>query len=115
MKDIREFERLVQEAWEAPFSGWDFSWLNGRYHEDPPSWNYRDVVLRHLARGVRSLLDMGTGGGEFLSGLAPLPEDTCATEAYAPNVPIARARLEPLGVQVAQISVTKTCLSQRPL
>ena len=47
-----------------------------------------------------SMLDMGTGGGERLAGLVPLPVETFATEAYAPNVPIASARLEPLGVTV---------------
>jgi SAM-dependent methyltransferase len=103
MKDVNEFERLVREAWEAPFSGWDFSWLSGRCHEDSPSWSYRERVMPRV-RSVSALLDMGTGGGEFLAGLAPLPADTCATEAYAPNVPIARARLEPLGVEVAQIN-----------
>ena len=54
-------------------------------------------------RGVRSMLDMGTGGGEFLAALAPLPPRTWATEAYPPNVPIARRRMEPLGVQVEPI------------
>lgn len=46
------------------------------------------------------MLDLGTGGGERLAGLVPLPAETFATEAYAPNVPIASARLEPLGVTV---------------
>ncbi|MFC7106178.1 hypothetical protein ACFQQB_40660 [Nonomuraea rubra] len=32
----------------------------------------------------------------------PLPPRTAATEGYAPNLPIARARLEPLGVEVAE-------------
>jgi len=52
------------------------------------------------------MLDMDTGGGEFLSGLAPFPPVTWATEGYAPNIPLARARLEPLGIQVADISNT---------
>ncbi|NJM07652.1 class I SAM-dependent methyltransferase [Candidatus Gracilibacteria bacterium] len=38
--------------------------------------------------------------GEFLSSLAPLPADTWATESYRPNVPLAEARLAPLGVRV---------------
>jgi protein-L-isoaspartate O-methyltransferase len=52
---------------------------------------------------AESMLDMGTGGGERLASLQPLPKVTYATEAYAPNVPIARKRLEPLGVKVVQI------------
>jgi SAM-dependent methyltransferase len=46
---------------------------------------------------------MGTGGGEFLASLHPLPPDTWATEAYPPNIPIARARLTPLGVHVLDV------------
>lgn len=40
---------------------------------------------------------MGTGGGEFLAGLQPLPPHTCATEGYPPNIPIAQQRLKRLG------------------
>jgi SAM-dependent methyltransferase len=43
---------------------------------------------------------MDTGGGEFLSSLQPLPPVTIATEGYLPNVPVAKARLGPLGVEV---------------
>jgi SAM-dependent methyltransferase len=49
------------------------------------------------------MLDMGTGGGEILSNLRPLPPNTHATEAWPPNVPVARERLEPLGVTVHAI------------
>ncbi len=96
------FDRLVAEAFEASFSGWDFSWLEGRWRGSPPPWDYRQRVLAALP-GVQSHLDMGTGGGELLASLAslaPLPPDTWATENHAPNMPIARARLEPLGVRV---------------
>jgi SAM-dependent methyltransferase len=62
-------------------------------------WSYASKVLA-LKQHAQSMLDMCTGGGEFLSRLQPLPVFTRATEGYAPNVPIARARLEPLGVQV---------------
>jgi SAM-dependent methyltransferase len=33
----------------------------------------------------------------------PFPELAYATEAYAPNVPVAKKRLEPLGVRVTAI------------
>nr|WP_255604243.1 class I SAM-dependent methyltransferase [Oscillochloris sp. ZM17-4] len=46
---------------------------------------------------------MGTGGGEFLSRLAPLPPETWATEGYPPNLPVAQARLSPLGVRVVAV------------
>lgn len=62
-------------------------------------WSYETEVLKRI-RSAKSLLDMGTGGGELLSMITPLPHDTCATEGYKPNVPIARKRLAPLGVRV---------------
>lgn len=70
--------------------------------EDPLSWDYGIMVRKALPNSV-SLLDMGTGGGEFLGSLAPLPAFTHATEGYAPNVPVARACLEPLGVHVHEV------------
>lgn len=57
------------------------------------------MVIPWLGR-AESLLDMGTGGGERLSAFQPLPVDTHATEGWAPNIPVARAKLEPLGVTV---------------
>lgn len=46
-------------------------------------------------------MDLGTGGGERLSRLADaFPGLMFATEAYPPNLDIARTRLAPLGVTV---------------
>jgi len=66
------------------------------------SWDYADLVPRRLS-GMDAVLDMGTGGGEILSSLAPLPRRTVATESYDPNVGLARARLAPLGVEVVAV------------
>jgi SAM-dependent methyltransferase len=96
------FDRLLEEALAADFSGWDFSWLEGRMLQEEPAWDYPGLVRSHLP-AAQSMLDMGTGGGELLSSLAPLPPDTHATEAYPPNQPIAQARLAPLGVTVHPI------------
>ncbi len=96
------FNRLVEEALAADFSGWDFSWLEGRMVQEKPPWDYSDLVRSHFST-AHSLLDQGTGGGELLASLAPLPPDTHATEAYPPNQPIACARLAPLGVTVHPI------------
>ena len=92
----------LRAEYEHPFVGWDFAHLASRRVDDPMPWDYAALVTERLP-GSRSLLDMGTGGGEFLSALRPLPPHTCATEGYAPNVPIARARLEPLGIAVAEV------------
>lgn len=93
------FDRLITEAWRHEFSGWDFSYISNRSRESRPTWNYRQLIREKL-KPAQSLLDLDTGGGEFLSTLQPLPPYTCATEGYPPNIPLARARLEPLGVQV---------------
>lgn len=96
------FEQLIQEAKDAEFAGWDFSWLEGRMVQQDPPWDYAAIVRKHL-KNVTSLLDMGTGGGEFLASLAPLPEETHATECYPPNQAIAEDRLAPLGVTLHKL------------
>lgn len=104
LSNLELFDRLVADA-EHSFSGWDFSYISktDRLVEAPLSWSYASQLLPHLRR-AGSLLDMGTGGGEFLTKLQPLPEYTAATEGYLPNIPIARQQLEPLGVDVYAVS-----------
>jgi SAM-dependent methyltransferase len=92
-------------AWQQeeaqPFSGWDFSYLAGRMREDEPPWSYMEHAAA-LLRGARSVLDLGTGGGERLLALRPhWPARVAATEGYAPNLALATSRLAPLGVTVA--------------
>src|SRR5208283_3830117 len=99
----QDYDALVHEAASQPFAGWDFSYIEGRYTEEEPSWDYREIVVERM-KDTRSMLDLGTGGGEFLGSLGPLPPATFATEAYPPNLAIARRRLEPLGVKVVQTS-----------
>jgi SAM-dependent methyltransferase len=93
------FEDLVQNGMQLPFSGWDFSVIGNRWTSQRVSWDYKALVRQRMA-GVQRMLDMDTGGGEFLASLAPLPPETWASENYAPNVPLARERLEPLGVKI---------------
>ncbi len=101
------FYHLIEEAQAAAFSGWDFSWLEGRLIEADLHWNYPRLVKNHFD-GIISLLDQGTGGGELLASLMPLPPDTHATEAYSPNQIIAAERLTPLGVKVHPIQGKRT-------
>jgi SAM-dependent methyltransferase len=99
---VATFEELVAQAQAAPVSGWDFSWLTERSSTAGSlPWDYRAEVARHAA-GAGSLLDMGTGGGEWLAGLAPHPVRTVATEAWPPNAPVAARRLRPAGIPVVQ-------------
>jgi SAM-dependent methyltransferase len=90
------FEELVAEAEAHDFSGWDFSFIEDRVVRAGTPWDY-GARVDELAAGARTLVDLGTGGGEFLSGISPRPRLTIATESYAPNVAIAAQRLATVG------------------
>lgn len=81
--------------------GWDFSYIEGRYRSDPLPWDYRETVLEYR-KMTDSLLDMGTGGGEFLLTLAHPAENTTVTEGYPPNAELCRRTLVPLGITVTE-------------
>ncbi|MFK4300483.1 hypothetical protein ABH892_000575 [Paenibacillus sp. RC254] len=99
----REFIQLL-DHYKQSFAGWDFSFISdtGRVASEPLDWSYASKAMT-LIHSSTAMLDMGTGGGELLSRLRPFPEIVCATEAYAPNIPVAKERLEPLGVRVMAI------------
>ncbi|GHO85866.1 class I SAM-dependent methyltransferase [Dictyobacter formicarum] len=96
------FDFLTKE-YNHPFSGWDFSYLDGRKTSirTTPAWDYTHTVTAAMKQ-AHILLDMHTGGGEALAQLLshqPVHE-VYATELYAPNIIAARQRLTPLGVTV---------------
>jgi SAM-dependent methyltransferase len=89
-----------RERYAEPARGWDFSPFDGVVDRAEPPWSYADLAREALTRAT-SALDLGTGGGEVLLGLADaLPEDTLATEGWAPNIPVATEALAPLGITV---------------
>jgi SAM-dependent methyltransferase len=94
-----EFTRLVEDAWSHEISGWDWRYLEGRLSEETVPWQYPEMA-RERIQHARSLLEIGTGGGELFSSLGPFPQRTIAIEAYPPSVGLAGARLHPLAVQV---------------
>jgi SAM-dependent methyltransferase len=98
---MASFEELMAEGLAAPFSGWDFSWLDRRSVSTTLPWSYRECVQRYAA-GRSTMLDMGTGGGEWLSRLEPRPARTVATECWLPNVAIAARELHRLDIPVVQ-------------
>lgn len=53
-----------------------------------PSWDFAALVAER-ARQATDLLDLGTGGGEWLTGPPHRPICTVATEAWGPNAPVA--------------------------
>lgn len=97
---VREHRRSLLA--EQP-TGWDLSDLDMTTLELP--WSY-ETIVRNLVVTAHRVLDLGTGGGELLASLADvLPEGTVATEGWEPNVPVARDRLAPLGIEVIRHDV----------
>lgn len=90
---------LLSEASSHPVAGWDFGWLGQRLSNRPLEWSFEAIVSDH-ARHAPNLLDISTGGGEWLAALGHRPKQTVATEGWPPNVLVAYARLRPLGVSV---------------
>ena len=77
----------------------------------PTPWSY-DGRAAELLRGAGVAVDMGTGGGERFSRLCDGYDGIAvATEGWPPNVPVAAARLAPLGVQVLHASGSRLPLA----
>lgn len=95
--------RTLIQQWKAEeeiayIHGWDFSHIEGRYQEEEDlPWDYRAVIEEFL-RPEMKLMDMDTGGGEFLRSLGHPCENTAAMENYPPNVALCKEVLFPLGI-----------------
>jgi hypothetical protein len=63
--DINKYIETWKSEEQQPFSGRDFSYLDGRMLEDqaPRSYNTRAAELMHQSTSV---IDLGMGGGERL-------------------------------------------------
>lgn len=82
----------------AHIHGWDFFHIAGRYTEETDlPWDYQRIILDRLKPEMK-LLDVDTGGGEFLLSLHHPYENTSAAEAYPPNVELCKETLLPLGI-----------------
>ncbi len=98
---MRSFAELLDEAQDVPVDGWDFSWFAGRATEERTPWGYTALLAAHMS-GADRALDIQTGGGEVLAGLTRAPRLLRATEAWPPNVALARQRLSALGAEVVE-------------
>ena len=91
---------------EQFFSGWDFSYLDGRMVEEQAPWSYSSRAAE-LMRRSSSVIDLGTGGGErFLKLQEFWPKKVVATEEYLPNLKLATDRLSPMGANVVDVRLT---------
>ena len=96
-----ELAQLLAEGESVPIEGWDFSWFEGRATEERPPWGYSRLMAGRMATAAAAL-DVQTGGGEVLAEIPRRPALLAATESWAPNLRLARRRLEPLGAAVVQ-------------
>ncbi|MEG2290033.1 MAG: class I SAM-dependent methyltransferase [Clostridium sp.] len=96
----------LKELWkkeeEMSFRGWDFSYLQSRWEDESLPWDYNDILKKYLSSDYK-LLDMDTGGGEFLLSLKHPYNKTAVTEMWEPNVKLCKEKLEPLGIEVKQV------------
>ena len=101
------FEELLAEGESAVVDGWDFSWFAGRATEHRTSWGYATMAAGRLGTADASL-DIETGGAEaysFALGEAErLPGLIAATEAWPPNLVLARKKLAPFGGSVVDVA-----------
>jgi SAM-dependent methyltransferase len=98
----RSFEDLVEEADSVSVDGWDFSWLEGRATEERPLWGYSKMMAAKMQL-ASAALDIQTGGGEVLAGIATGPAMLMATESWPPNIEIARRNLARLKANVVEV------------
>ena len=102
MNQLELKEYLIKEE-ERTFKGWDFSYLNHRWENELLPWDYKEIVVNYL-KPTHTLLDMGTGGGEFLLTLNHPHQLTAVTEAYEPNIKLCQEILAPKGIKVYPIT-----------
>lgn len=97
----KELMKYWKHEEEQAFAGWDFSYIRDRYSEEPLPWDYRTIVKALMGNTV--MLDMGTGGGEFLISLEPVPGKTYATESYPPNIELCKRTLPQHGIEISAV------------
>lgn len=98
-------EYWKSEEQKARIIGWDFSYIEDRFEseENDLPWNYKDVINKYRNHS-QDLLDIDTGGGEFLLSLGHPFDKTWATEGYPPNVMLCREKLGRLGIGFCEVN-----------
>lgn len=94
-----ELLKYLQSEEEKTITGWDFSYLNNRWESEELPWDYKKIIQSYL-KPTDKLLDIGTGGGEFLLTLNHPYENSSITEGYLPNYKICENKLLPKGITI---------------
>ena len=108
---VSDPDQLLEDAQATDFAGWDFTRLGSRLVLEPPPWDFGEIAAECATRAA-TMLDMGTGGGEWLSSLRARAPVTVATESWPPNVGLAATRLHGLGVPVVHVEGARDNLRQ---
>ena len=97
-EDLARLKVFVERA--QRMQGWTFDKVQSEPVGPGPSWDYV-ARARELIFGARSILDMGTGGGEAFSTICEGYEGLAlAIEGWPPNVWIAAKLLSPRGIHM---------------
>ena len=101
--DKKLIKNWLEEEKNAHIQGWNFSHIYGRYEEENDlPWDYKNIIKQYLKTKYK-LLDIDTGGGEFLLTLKHPFKNTSVTENYLPNVEFCKKNLVPLGINLYEI------------
>ena len=103
MNDSPTFEELVADGEATSVTGWDFSWFDGRATEERPPWGYSRMLAGRMASAAAAL-DLETGGGEVLAEIPQPPPRLVATEAWPPNIDVARRNLQAVGASLVVVA-----------
>ena len=95
IENLRKYWKIEEE--KAVMNGWDFSYIENRYSMDELPWDMAELIHKYMKDSDR-LLDIDTGGGEFLLSLGHSPLLTSATEGWVPNVELCRKKLGGIGI-----------------
>lgn len=103
IKELRKYWEA--EEHNARMKGWNFKHIEGRFYSDEDSltWDLREVIHRYNCPSNR-ILDIDTGGGEFLLSLNHPFSLTSATEGYPPNVALCKEDLCKLGIDFHEMT-----------
>ena len=103
ISELKEY--WLKEELSAKIHGWDFSRLDGRMFtgDDDLPWSFPERIA-HYKKDSYRILDIDTGGGEFLLSLGHSHELTSATEGYPPNAELCRNKLVPLGIDFHEVT-----------